>query len=475
MLPVVSTWSANLTLEKSPRHIELVAPFSDRAYALLEDTEGHVGDLLVGVAHAAFKLNRNASTNERARLLTKCSEGIEAATNDLVDLLIQDIGKPRKAAEFEVNRSIQFIQNCSKALSSLNGETINLDSVTAGNGKIGFTQRTPYGVVVAITPFNAPLNLLVQKVVPALLMGNSVIAKPHPSGSRVAIRMAQVFHASGLPAGLFNVITGDRNIAKSLVANRLVRVLTFTGGTEAGNALAKAAGAKKLVMELGSNSANIVLADANIALAAKKIAAAAFEASGQQCISAQRVIVEAPVYDAFTEELLRATKDLKLGDPNDPATDIGPMISTVSAKRIMDIASDAITKGARAFLMPTRRDALVSPGIFLESPPDCLLWDEEVFGPLVTVNQVKNINEAVALANDSPFGLQAAVFTEGIKGALYCTQELDVGSVWINQASRFRLDNYPFGGSKNSGFGREGIRYSLEELSQTKFVGIDWS
>jgi acyl-CoA reductase-like NAD-dependent aldehyde dehydrogenase len=330
----------------------------------------------------------------------------------------------------------------------------------------------PYGVVAAITPFNAPINLLVQKVAPALAAGNAVVVKPHPAGTRTAQRVAKAFAEAGLPAGLFSVVTGDRAAATALVAHRRVMAVSVTGGTPAGDALARAAGAKKFVAELGANSANVVLADADVVDAAKRIAAAAFEASGQQCVSAQRVIVEAPVYEAFVNAFVDAAKALKVGDPAEPETDIGPMVSLVSAKRVMEMVDDAVRRGGRLALAPARQDCTVSPGIVLDATRGSQLWCDEAFGPVAVVERVKDAEEALAAANDSPFGLQGSVFTRSLKWAMRFSQDFDAGAVWVNEASRFRLDIYPFGGSKNSGFGREGVRYAIDELSQVKFTGL---
>jgi acyl-CoA reductase-like NAD-dependent aldehyde dehydrogenase len=234
----------------------------------------------------------------------------------------------------------------------------------------------------------------------------------------------------------------------------------------------RAAGAKKFVAELGSNAANVVMADADIEDAARRIAAAAFEASGQQCVSAQRVLVAAPVYDAFVGAFHDAARSLRVGDPFDTATDVGPMISISAAERVMAMLDDAVARGARTILAAHCDGCLVSPGIVADVPADAMLWRDEAFGPVALVQRFDTIDDALRLANDSPFGLQGAVFTRDLAATLRFADEFDVGSLWVNEASRFRLDAYPFGGVKRSGFGREGVRYAIEELSQPKFIGI---
>jgi acyl-CoA reductase-like NAD-dependent aldehyde dehydrogenase len=277
---------------------------------------------------------------------------------------------------------------------------------------------------------------------------------------------------AGVPDGLFNVVPGGRQTAQLLVAHPLVAAITATGSTAMGNELARAAGAKKFVAELGSNAANIVCADADLADAATRIAGAGFEASGQQCISAQRVIVERAVYEKFLDLFVAAANKLKVGDPEDNATDVGPMVSRQAADRVQSMVDDAVGKGARLVRKPERDNCILGPAIVAEAPPEARLMGEEAFGPVVVVQPVPTVDAAIELANSSEFGLQGACFTKSLETAFKVSRKLRVGSLWINDASRFRLDTYPFGGVGSSGFGREGVRYAMEELSQWKFTGM---
>jgi len=341
-----------------------------------------------------------------------------------------------------------------------------------GAGHFGFVRHVPYGVVAGITPFNAPVNLLVQKVAPAIAAGNAIIVKPAPAGTRTALKLASLFQGAGWPENLFTVVTGDRETAAALATHDLVRAVSFTGSTSGGEALARAAGAKKFLAELGSNAANIVLDDADVATAAKKIASAAFEASGQQCISAQRVLVARSRLDEFLGAFVEAAKALKVGAAGDPKTDVGPMVSASAAERVMAMCADAISTGARYALEPSCHGATVSPGILVNVSTGSRLWREEVFGPIALVAAFDSIDQAIELANDSPFGLQGAIFTRDLGTILRFSDDFDVGALWVNEATRFRLDGYPFGGVKHSGVGREGVRYAIEELSQLKFIGM---
>jgi len=452
--------------------LELVRPQDGQAAATMLEAGGAGVAAAVASAQRAFIASRHAPLHARLAWLRDCARALSGAAEEVASLICADIGKPIRLARFEAQRGVEFIGNCAAAAAQLGGEVLPVDAAASGAGTIGMVRRVPYGVVAAITPFNAPVNLLVQKLAPAIAMGNAVVVKPAPSGLRTALRLAELFAGAGLPPGLFNIVSGDRETALALVSHPLVRAVTFTGGTAAGDALARAAGARKFLAELGSNAANIVFADSDLGAAAKKIAAAGFEASGQQCISAQRVLVQRSAMGRFVPAFVAVTSNLSVGAAEDPATEIGPMVHRASAERVMAMVEDALARGATAALMPSRRDALVSPGILLDVPDEARLWQEEVFGPVVLVRPFDTAEEAIALANDSPFGLQAAAFTGSLATAMRLAEELEVGSLWINEASRFRLDMYPFGGVKSSGVGREGIRYALEELSQLKFIGI---
>jgi acyl-CoA reductase-like NAD-dependent aldehyde dehydrogenase len=424
------------------------------------------------LAFSVFQANRKTPVHQRVAWLQAGATALIANTEEIAGLISEDVGKPIRNCRFEVRRGAEFLQGCASALPQLNGDVLPLDSNPTGEGRFGFTKRIPYGVVAGITPFNAPVNLLVQKVGPAIAAGNAIIVKPAPAGTRTALKLAQLFEEAGWPAGLFTVLSGDRTTASALVAHPLVRAVSFTGGTAGGDALARIAGAKKFVAELGSNAANIVMADADVDDAAKRIAAAAFEASGQQCISAQRILVQSSVLGRFLEQFVAAAKGMKCGQPDDPATDIGPMVNKSSADRVMAMCADAIERGASYALPPTQDNALVTPGIVCHVAPTARLWKEEVFGPIALVAPFDTVDEALRLANDSPFGLQGSVFTRDLGAAFRFADDFDVGALWINEASRFRLDLYPFGGVKQSGVGREGIRYAIDELSQIKFIGL---
>jgi acyl-CoA reductase-like NAD-dependent aldehyde dehydrogenase len=467
---IAGATALNASVSREP--IDLTAPADGQQVARIEQADAFVVNDAVASAQRAFEAHRKATAATRAQWLTAAADALLAQRAELVELLVAHIGKPRRLAEFEVERSAHFIKLTATELLTLRGEVLPLDAVANGAGRFGFARRVPYGVVAGITPFNAPINLLVQKVAPALAAGNAIVVKPAVQGTAVALKVAEAFEHAGLPGGLLNVIAGGKEPAIALAAHPAVSAVTFTGGTAAGNALAQSAGAKRFLAELGSNAANVVLADADIEKAANRIAGAAFEAAGQQCISAQRVIVQSEVFEPFLARFVEAARTLRVGAPDDIATDVGPLIDEAAAQRVVDLVNDAWHRGARIALEPHREGAIVSPGIVVDPPVDARILREEAFGPIVAVLRASSVDAALAMANDSQFGLQGALFTSSLESAFRFADDFDVGAMWVNEASRFRLDMYPFGGVKQSGVGREGIRYAIDELSQIKFVGI---
>jgi acyl-CoA reductase-like NAD-dependent aldehyde dehydrogenase len=471
-LPLYASFIDGKIVEDARNAFDLIAPQDGKIIGRIAEA-GRAGvDKAVAAANASFAQQRKQPTHVRIGWLRAAAKALLQASDDVAATICTDVGKPIRMASFEVRRGAEFLEATAAALTQFGGETVPLDVTPAGANHFGFVRHIPYGVVAGITPFNAPVNLLVQKVAPAIAAGNAIVVKPALAGTRTALKLAKLFRDAGWPENLFTVVTGDKETAAALAAHDGVRAVSFTGSTSGGEALARAAGAKKFLAELGSNAANIVLGDADVAAAARKIASAAFEASGQQCISAQRILVARSRIEEFLDAFVQAAKSLNVGEATDLKTDVGPMVSAAAAERVTAMCADAIARGARYALEPTRKGAIVSPGILVDISSDARLWREEVFGPVAVVAPFEQIDEALALANDSPFGLQGAVFTRDLGVVLRFAEDFDVGALWINEATRFRLDNYPFGGVKHSGVGREGVRHAIEELSQLRFVGM---
>ncbi|MCP3395328.1 aldehyde dehydrogenase family protein [Bradyrhizobium sp. CCGB12] len=470
--PLYASFIDGNIAEDARNVFDLIAPQDGKIVGRIAEAGQPGVDKAVAAASAAFAGHRKQPTHVRIGWLKAAAKALLQTSDDIAAIICTDVGKPIRMASFEVRRGAEFLEATAAALTQFGGETVPLDVTPAGANHFGFVRHIPYGVVAGITPFNAPVNLLVQKVAPAIAAGNAIVVKPAPAGTRTALKLAQLFLDAGWPENLFTVVTGDKETAAALAAHEGVRAVSFTGSTSGGEALARAAGAKKFLAELGSNAANIVLDDADVTVAAKKIASAAFEASGQQCISAQRILVARSRLGEFLDAFVQAAKSLKVGEATEPTTDVGPMVSAAAAERVTVMCADAIAHGARYALEPTRKGAVVSPGILVDVSSNARLWREEVFGPVAVVASFEQIDEALALANDSPFGLQGAVFTRDLGAVLRFADDFDVGALWINEATRFRLDNYPFGGVKQSGVGREGVRHAIEELSQLRFVGM---
>ena len=465
-------WVAGRERPSAEREVgSVVSPADGAQLAQVEQATSADVDEVIAVAHEAFQQHRFATGHQRAAWLRASAAALRKCADELSAGLIDVLGKPRKMAVGEVDRGIDLLDLCAEEIARFGGETIPLDAVSNGKDMWGLTRREPYGVVAAITPFNAPVNLLLQKVAPALATGNAVVVKPAPEGAIAALQVAEAL-AGVLPDGLLNVINGDAEAARELSGNALVRAVSLTGGVAAGESVMQAAGIKPVLLELGSNAPNVVADDADLDDAATRIAGAAFGASGQQCISAQRIIVDTAVFDEFSACFIAAARELVVGDPRDTATDLGPLVSERRKLHIDRYLDDAEARGGRILLDGRRKDLFYGPTIVADLPPESLLRCDEVFGPVAVLIEVDSFDEAIAVANDSELGLQAACFTRSLARAMQAAERIEAGTVLINQASRFRIDLYPFGGYKKSGIGREGVRSAMEGFSQIKTVAI---
>ena len=446
-------------------------PFDDRHVADVEQASTADVDKAVSRATEAWREHRRTPGHVRADWLHAAADAFDSAVPQLVETIIDLLGKPRGATAFEVGRGAHLLRLSAEEISRFHGENLNLDGLPGGDGRWGLTRREPIGVVGAVTPFNAPVNLFLQKVAPALATGNAVVVKPAPEAAVVALQLAEIL-ARAFPEGLVQVLPGGPDVALALAAHPGVGAVSLTGGVAAGQAVLAAAGVKPVMLELGSNAANIVCADADLDDAATRIAMAAFGASGQQCISAQRVIVERPALDAFLARFVAAAEALVVGDPHDSSTHIGPLVHERRKQGVLRFIEDAEGRGAKLALDGRAPDLCFGPTIVVDAPAEALVCREEVFGPVAVVLPVDSPEEAVEVANDSPFGLQAACFTSDVGTAMRVAEDLRSGAVWINESTRFRLDTYPFGGYGQSGLGREGVRYAMEAFSHLKFIGL---
>ena len=411
------------------------------------------------------------SAQERYQILHRTAQGIANGAEELARTLAREVGKTIREARGEVSRTIQTFGFAAEEAKRIYGEGIPFDAAPRGEDKLGFTFRVPLGVVVAITPFNFPLNLAAHKVAPALAAGNSVILKPATDTPLTDLMMAQILLQSGLPDEALNVITGyGHEIGDALVADERGRMITFTGSLEVGKRLMAHAGLKKATLELGSNSAVIVMEDADLEDAAPRIAAGAFALAGQVCISVQRVYVQKRIFDDLVKAVVSRAEKMKVGDPLREDTDMGPMISPAAAENAESWIQEALDRGGQLACGGQREGSLFSPTVLLNVPPDCRVCCEEAFAPVVVINVVEDLNQAITEVNDSKYGLQAGIFTKDLTSALAAARRIEVGGVMINEVPTFRVDHMPYGGVKSSGMGREGLKYAIEEMTEIKLV-----
>jgi glyceraldehyde-3-phosphate dehydrogenase (NADP+) len=354
------------------------------------------------------------------------------------------------------------------ASSELAGETLGFDDSMAGGNKIGWYSRKPVGIVAAITPFNDPLNLVAHKLGPAIIGGNGVVLKPSGRTPLTGLAFIQLLLEAGVPSGRLAAIVAGPGVSEALVTDPQVDLISFTGGPQTADRIAAAAGAKKIISELGGNNATIVCPDADAIQAATAIVAGAFGVAGQNCLSVQRVYVHISLFDRVLEHVTAGTKALRTGSKLDRNTDVGPLISEDEARRVEEWVEEAKAAGATVHAGGKRRNAYYEPTVLTDVPSDCRVIREEVFGPVVSILPFIEVQDAIYAANDTEYGLQAGVFTQSIDLALSIAEKLRVGAVIINETSDVRIDSMPFGGFKKSGVGREGVKYAVREMTEPK-------
>lgn len=408
---------------------------------------------------------------DRYRILTKAAELIEARSEELAETITLEEGKSLAESRFEVSRAVQTLTLSGEEAKRLHGETVPFDGAPGGSGKFGFTLRVPCGVVVAISPFNFPLNLVCHKVGPALAAGNAVIIKPATDTPLSALKLTEILLDAGLPAEGIACLTGrGAEIGDALCGDRRVRKITFTGSRDVGERICRMAGIKKVTMELGSNSPVIIMPDADLDKVATAVAATGYTNAGQVCISTQRVLTSEKVYGDFLDALKPKVEALITGNPLDERTKVGPMIRERDAIRVGEWVREAVASGARLLTGGERQGAIYAPTVVTDVKPDMRLFCDELFGPAVAVTRFDTIDEAIALANDTIYGLAAGIFTENLEWAMRFAREVEAGNLMINWGPQWRADLMPYGGLKESGFGKEGPRYAVLEMTELKLV-----
>ncbi len=457
-----STSEREIVQVRSPYTGEIIG---EQSLASSSDAEKALGS-----AYAAKKEIANIPSYERAKILKKAAMLLDQEKERFAKLISLELGKPLKYTLNEVSRSIETLELSGEEAKRLIGETIPGNASERGLQSIAMTFRVPVGVVVAITPFNAPLNLVCHKVGPAFAAGNSIILKPAPQTSIIATELLKLLFEAGFPKNGIQMLLGGVEIGQKIVKDDRTNIISFTGGMIAAKNICELAGIKKVLLELGGNAATIVHGDADLHKAAIQCAHTGNSNSGQSCISVQRVYVQRTVADEFTQLLKDEVLKLKLGDPLLPDTDIGCLVDINAAKRVVDWIDEAQKLGATLLCGGKRVGATVEPAVLYNPPKNSKVVCQEVFGPVISVIPYESIDEAVKDTNDSSYGLQTGIFTNQMDLAYRVANDLEVGGVVINGTSNFRLDHWPYGGVKNSGIGREGPRFAIQEMTESKMI-----
>jgi acyl-CoA reductase-like NAD-dependent aldehyde dehydrogenase len=452
---------------------ELASPYNGEIISRIPLAEGSHVEAALSSAQQATAVMRGLTSLERSDILRKVSDLFEERLEECAIILTKEAGKPLKAARMEIMRTIETYRFAAEEAKRIHGETVPMDAAKGGKGKFGFTKREPLGVIVAITPFNFPFNLTAHKLGPAFAAGNTVVLKPASQTPLSALMTARLFEEAGLPSGALNVVTGrGGDIGDSLVQDKRVKMVTFTGSLEVGRAIKEKAGLKRVTLELGSNSGVIIDSVENLEAVAARCTEGAFSFAGQVCISTQRIYVKEELYEEFLRYMVEKTEKLVVGDPTSELTDISALINSRETERIEQWIHEAEQGGATIVTGGKREGTILRPTIMANGHPKLSLSCNEAFGPVVLVNSYKNWDEAIELINDSDYGLQAGVYTTSVHKAFDAFERLEVGGVIINDIPTFRVDQMPYGGVKNSGIGKEGIKYSTEEMTELKFVAF---
>jgi acyl-CoA reductase-like NAD-dependent aldehyde dehydrogenase len=430
-------------------------------------------DAAITAAANAARTMAEMPSHRRAAVLAGTAQIIKDRRDEFARTIAAEAGKALKFARIEVDRGINTFSFAAEEARRIHGETIPLDAAAAGEGYFGFFVRRPVGVIVAISPFNFPLNLVAHKVAPALAAGNAVVLKPASWTPLTSLLLVEALTEAGLPAGAINLVTGPGStVGEWLVADERVAMVTFTGSADVGRRITERAGIKKITLELGNTSPVIIAPDADLAAAATRCAVGAYYNSGQVCLSVQRIFSDRTVYDPFLEHLLRATETMVVGDPLDERVDVGPMIDEREAARIESWVGEARSAGARVAAGGRREGPVYWPTVLTGVRPDMKVVAQEAFGPVASVISYDDFEDALRQADATPYGLQASVFTKNLDHLFAAMRRLNFGGIIVNDTPTFRVDHMPYGGNRQSGIGREGVRYAVEEMTNIQMIAI---
>lgn len=429
-----------------------------------------VDEMLDAIGGVESSLDEDWPLWARREALERASALVREESDRFAAIIASESSKTIREAQNEVKRAAETLRLSASAAHLLEGHTLPLADTARGADKLGWNRREPLGVIAAITPFNDPLNLVAHKVGPCLIAGNGIVLKPSKETPYSALALVDVLLRAGVPAGRVAVSVSSREAGTALVSDARIAAVSFTGGPATGDIIARAAGARKILMELGGNNGVIVCDDADVASAAEKIVDGAFGVAGQNCLSVQRVFAHESVCDRLVDLVTQGASELVVGSKHDSRTDIGPMITEREAQRVEAAIADAVAQGAVVTAGGTREGTFVAPTVLTNVPADSLLLRDEIFGPVVLIEPFSSLDDAVRQLNDTDYGLQAGVFTASLDTAMRVTSQLRVGTALVNETSDFRIDSMPFGGSKRSGVGREGVFEAVLEMSAPKNI-----
>ncbi len=424
----------------------------------------------VEAAVAAFEVTRTLPAYERGAILRNISAGIKARREELGRLIALEAGKPIRDALVEVDRAVLTFRLGAEEAERMFGEVIPLDLMPASKGRVGITRRFPIGPIAAISPFNFPLNLAAHKLAPAIASGNSIVLKPPSKDPLTMLTVAEIVEEAGAPAGSVSILPMTRELGDRMVADDRFKLLTFTGSPSVGWRMKERAGKKKVVLELGGNAGVIIDKTADLDWAVRRNLVGAFAYAGQVCISVQRMFIHEDVWDEFMRRFVEGTKGLKVGDPLDPQTDVGPMVDENAAGRTQSWVDEAIALGGKVLVGGNAKGNFFAPTILTDVPPTAQVCSNEAFAPLVVAFPFRDFGDAVRQVNDSSFGLQTGVFTNDLAHAWQGFHELEVGGVIVNDIPTYRIDHMPYGGVKDSGQGREGLRWAIEDMTEIRIM-----
>lgn len=456
---------------KAADYAPLYSPYSGEKIAEIAMADEQLTKAAIQSAFDAFQVFSKMPAFERAAILEKVVVLLKERADQAAELIARESAKPISFAKGEVSRTIETYKFAAEEAKRIHGETIPFDAAPGGVGRTGYTLRKPIGVIGAITPFNFPMNLVAHKVGPAIAAGNTLVLKPASQTPLSALYIAELFKEAGLPDGVLNVVTGPGSVVgEAIIEDDRVQMITFTGSPEVGITIRDKAGLKKTTLELGSNAAVILDKDTNVEQVIDRCITGAFSNQGQVCISLQRIYAHEDVYDQFVEKFVEAARQLKIGDPLDSNTYISSLISMKETERALGWIEEAKQNGALIVAGGKLMDGILEPTVIVNVDPLQKVSCQEVFAPVVIINKVRSIEEAIAYVNESRYGLQAGVYTKNIDHALLASDTLEVGAVMINDIPTFRVDHMPYGGVKESGTGREGLKYAIEEMTELKLV-----